>query len=174
MQEKSLTAKLLHRFQFSDAVNKNVRSSFTGDVIVSCIVQTPFYVVFPKNWYFDLFDEHYERTPNESFLLHQSCLQSKINFVFNFLCYFHSCFFLFLGIFLIYSIFVYKSYISVSCYSFPAIYNYYFLRLLCKCLFIPFPHCLYFFALCYKLSPFTAISKKTYINFLLSEIQLSE
>jgi len=66
MQEKSLITKELHRFQFSDAVNKNVSFSFTCDVIVSCIVQSLLYVIFPKNWSFDLFHEHCERTPNES------------------------------------------------------------------------------------------------------------
>jgi len=66
------------------------------------------------------------------YFLHQSCLQNQINSIFNFLCYFHSCFFLFLDIFLVYSVFVYKSYITVSCYSFLDLYNCYFLRLLFK------------------------------------------
>jgi len=58
------------------------------------------------------------------YLLHQSCLQSQINSIFNFLCYFHFCFFFFfLNIFLIYSVFDYKSYITVSCYSFLDLYH---------------------------------------------------
>jgi len=83
------------------------------------------------------------------YLLNQSCLQSQINSIFNFLCYFYSCFFSFLDIFLVYSVFVHKSYITVSRYSFLDLYNYNFLRLLFKYHFIPFSHYLYFFALYY-------------------------
>jgi hypothetical protein len=57
---------------------KNVRFSFTGDVIVSCIAQTLFYVVLLKNWYFDLFDEHCKRTPIGS-LPPTSVLSSESN-----------------------------------------------------------------------------------------------
>jgi hypothetical protein len=78
MQEESLITKELHRFQFSDAVNKNVSFSFTGDVIVSCIVLSLLYIVFSKNWSFDSFGEHCERTPNGS-LLPTSVLSSESN-----------------------------------------------------------------------------------------------
>jgi len=99
------------------------------------------------------------------YFLHQSCLQSQINSIFNFLCYFHSCSFFFLDIFLIYSVFVHKSYITVSRYSFLDLYNYYFLRFLFKFLFIPFSLYLYFFALYFQLSSFTAISKERILIF---------
>jgi hypothetical protein len=42
MQVKNLIAKELRRFQFSDAVNKNVSFSCTDDVTVSCFVQSLF------------------------------------------------------------------------------------------------------------------------------------
>jgi hypothetical protein len=107
------------------------------------------------------------------YLLYQSCLQSQINSILNFLCYFHSCFFLFINIFLIYSVFVYKSYITVSCYSFLDLYHCYFLRLLFKFLLFSFPLSL-FLRLILSVIVIYCYFQRTYINFLLSEIQLPE